>query len=98
MLTLFDYLRQRAFESILLGAQEALEVLERQGNFEGRPPSIVSPPSPSGQPASEPQPDGQDHHDANDTSPSELVASDSAEEKLPPPRLRRARRKGGRKR
>lgn len=97
MLTLFDYLRQRAFESILLGAQEALEVLERQGNFEGRPPSIAPPSSRSGQPAPAQQPGGQERHDANDTSASELVVPDKAEEKLPPPRLRRARRKGGRK-
>ena len=32
MLTFFDYLRQRAFESVLAGAQEALEVLEDQRN------------------------------------------------------------------
>ncbi len=30
MLTFFDYLRQRAFESVLAGAQEALELLESQ--------------------------------------------------------------------
>lgn len=30
MLTFFDYLRQRAFESVLAGAQEALDVLEKQ--------------------------------------------------------------------
>ena len=30
MLTFFEYLRQRAFESVLSGAQEALEFLERQ--------------------------------------------------------------------
>ena len=30
MLTFFDYLRQRAFESVMAGAQEALELLERQ--------------------------------------------------------------------
>ena len=32
MLTFFDYLRQRAFESVLAGAQEALELLESQKN------------------------------------------------------------------
>ena len=31
MLTFFEYLRQRAFESVLTGAREALELLERQG-------------------------------------------------------------------
>ena len=30
MLTFFEYLRQRAFESVLAGAQEALDYLERQ--------------------------------------------------------------------
>jgi hypothetical protein len=30
VLTFFDYLRQRAFESVLAGAQEALELLECQ--------------------------------------------------------------------
>jgi hypothetical protein len=32
MLTFFDYLRQRAYESILSGAQEALEEMETQQN------------------------------------------------------------------
>lgn len=32
MLTFFDYLRQRAFESVLTGAQEALELLESDKN------------------------------------------------------------------
>ena len=35
MLTFFDYLRQRAFESVLAGAQEALELLECQKNRNG---------------------------------------------------------------
>ena len=30
MLTFFEYLRQRAFESVLTGAQEALDFLEQQ--------------------------------------------------------------------
>ena len=30
MLTFFDYLRQRAFESVLSGTQDALEFLEKQ--------------------------------------------------------------------
>lgn len=33
MLTFFDYLRQRAFESVLSGAQDALDALERQKSF-----------------------------------------------------------------
>ena len=38
MLTFFDYLRQRAFESVLAGAQEALELLESQKDH-SEPPS-----------------------------------------------------------
>ena len=34
MLKFFEYLRQRAFESVLAGAQEALECLESQGFFD----------------------------------------------------------------
>ena len=33
MLTFFDYLRQRAFESVLAGAQDALDVLEKRKAF-----------------------------------------------------------------
>ncbi len=33
MLTFFDYLRQRAFESVLSGAQDALDFLERKKSF-----------------------------------------------------------------
>lgn len=32
MLTFFEYLRQRAYESVISGAQEALEELETQQN------------------------------------------------------------------
>jgi hypothetical protein len=32
MLTFFEYLRQRAFESVVAGAQEALDLLESQKN------------------------------------------------------------------
>ena len=34
MLTFFEYLRQRAYESVLAGAQEALDVLERQQSLD----------------------------------------------------------------
>jgi len=52
VLTLFDYLRQRAFNAIIDGTQDALEHLENQEAAEGstknngtsptRPPSIES--------------------------------------------------------
>ena len=46
MLTFFDYLRQRAFESVLAGAQEALELLESQKNRTEPPKHKPSLPAP----------------------------------------------------
>ena len=46
MLTFFDYLRQRAFESVLAGAQEALELLESQKNRTEPPKHESSLPAP----------------------------------------------------
>lgn len=46
MLTFFDYLRQRAFESVLAGAQEALELLESQKNRTAPPKHESSLPAP----------------------------------------------------
>ena len=40
MLTFFEYLRQRAFESVLAGAQEALEFLESQQALDGAKQAI----------------------------------------------------------
>lgn len=34
MLTLFDYLRQRAFEAVIDGTQDAVEFLEKQQRFD----------------------------------------------------------------
>ncbi len=34
MLTLFEYLRRRAFEAVIDGTQDALEFLESQKNFD----------------------------------------------------------------
>ena len=45
MLTFFDYLRQRAFESVLAGAQEALELLENQKRHNEYQSSISKPSS-----------------------------------------------------
>lgn len=42
MLTFFEYLRQRALESVLSGAQEALDILDREKVFEKRPTPINS--------------------------------------------------------
>lgn len=45
MLTFFDYLRQRAFESIMAGAHEALELLEQKGSVdEAKANTARSPP------------------------------------------------------
>lgn len=46
MLTFFDYLRQRAYESVLRGAQQALEELESQQNRkEAKSPNLTLPPA-----------------------------------------------------
>ena len=82
MLTFFDYLRQRAFESVLSGAQEALEVLENSPN-RNEPTSGKSKGKGSTlgfQPA---KPDIKaDNSNKSDGSPSD------SEDPLPPPRRR----------
>ncbi len=82
MLTFFDYLRPRAFESVLSGAQEALEVLEnspdRNEPSSGKPRGQES--TLGFQPT---KPDKQ----ADSSTKSEGPASDS-EDPLPPPRRR----------
>jgi hypothetical protein len=60
MLTFFDYLRQRAFESVLAGAQEALEVLESQKSRREPPRNASSLAAPrlasqAGAPATQPE-------------------------------------------
>lgn len=41
MLTFFEYLRQRAFESVLSGAHEAIEFLERQETLKEPPKQLA---------------------------------------------------------
>lgn len=74
MLTFFDYLRQRAYESVLTGAQEALDLLERQESHSEPKPTKSSLPAP----------------DATNESPQTEVANTSAadDDLLPPPRRR----------
>jgi hypothetical protein len=43
VLTFFDYLRQRAFESVLSGAQDALNFLERQKSFNESKKHLLKP-------------------------------------------------------
>ena len=84
MLTFFDYLRQRAFQSVLAGAQEALELLESQMD-RSEPPKLKSnlpalrPSSQAGAPAGQ-----------SETSSPQADASGEDDELLPAPR-RRAR-------
>ena len=101
VLTFFEYLRQRAFESILFGAQEALDVLERQGTFEKRPTSFGASPQGSGQVALDQEAQKEHAEGPSDNHPAEAHASatDGNGERLPAPRLRRpSSRKGSRKR
>ena len=100
MLTFFEYLRQRAYESVLCGAQEALESLERQGAFAKPPAAIASRPQANRQAALSQTP-----HELAEGSPNtntveaHAPATRDEGETLPAPRLRsRPNRKGSRKR
>ena len=82
MLTFFDYLRQRAFESVLTGAQEALELLESQKDRNEPPKHNSNLPSPrltsqAGSPGNRPE----------NNSPQENRSEDD-DELLPAPRRR----------
>jgi hypothetical protein len=82
VLTFFDYLRQRAFESILAGAQEALEHLENEhtsdrtdGHASRRPSAALAPPE-----------DGAQRKAQNNAPRNISVPED--DDPLPPPRRR----------
>ena len=100
MLTIFEYLRQRAFESILAGVQEALELLESQAAF-GKVTNPAPPDSNQAPPAALDQGADEVTEDSDDIKPAANTAGPTGNsgELLPAPRLRgRARRKGARKR
>lgn len=89
MLTFFEYLRQRAFEAVLNGAHEALELLECRASFDKNPTSRTSASKSIGQEAP------LDHDRANDgqrsdEDPSMAGARPQGEggKPLPAPRLR----------
>ena len=81
MLTFFDYLRQRAYESVLAGAQEALEFLESQKNRR-EPKSEPKLPAPRLESGAEPP--------ANqvENSPAQKNVPEDEDDLLPPPRRR----------
>ncbi|MCA9039997.1 MAG: hypothetical protein KDA65_06615 [Planctomycetaceae bacterium] len=80
MLTFFDYLRQRAYESILTGAQEALEFLERKKIQESAEQVQLA--FPFKRTSSSPK-----SSSTSDTSPAQESPAPE-QEKLPPPRRR----------
>ena len=84
MLTFFDYLRQRAFESVLAGAREALELLESQ--MEHDEPSNHEPKVPAPRVGAQV---GQAAKDAESDRPQEDPAKDDGD-LLPAPRRRGA--------
>ena len=82
MLTFFDYLSQRAFESVLAGAQEALELLESQQNRTEPPKHESSLPAP--RLASQPAPTS----DQTKTNEPKENSSPDEDDPLPAPRRR----------
>ena len=82
MLTFFEYLRQRSFESVLSGAQEALQLLEQRKRHDP-PGGTETPTSEFKTPALE-------------KLVGEIHADGGGQEKLPAPRRRgRPRKKEG---
>ena len=98
MLTFFEYLRQRAYESVLAGAQEALQSLERDGAF-NKPAQTPKYFSSGDEPASlnhEPI-DAAEHAIARAGVDDGTHAVKSSRAEKPAPRLRtRPKRKGAR--
>ena len=97
MLTFFEYLRQRALESVLSGAQEALDILDGEKVFEKRPTPINL------QPLRTQVEQVPADRNAAETKSRELTAGNvdergSSEEELAEPRVRtHHNRKGSRK-
>lgn len=82
MLTFFDYLRQRAYESVLSGAQEALEELDSQQNRkEGKSPHLKLP-------AAEPDAQAKRSGEQSGKPTSPASNSESDDDLLPAPRRR----------
>ncbi len=98
MLTFFEYLRQRAYESVLAGAQEALQSFERDGAF-NEPAQTPKYFSRGDEPASlnrEPSV-AADHAIANAGADDDTYAANGRPAEKPAPRLRtRLKRKGAR--
>ncbi len=90
MLTFFEYLRNRAYESIVLGANEALEFLEQdKSNPNAADSELVGLPRKRKSldcTKSEPQSENQKQDSVNDDG--------TTDEKLPTPRRRGRPRKG----
>ena len=82
MLTFFEYLRQRAFESIVVGVQEALDSLEREP-FKGQLNATVNPPGHAAPLNLQGQATGS--QEAGET---QLALVSTAPDSLPPPRRR----------
>ncbi|MCA9183018.1 MAG: hypothetical protein KDA51_16260 [Planctomycetales bacterium] len=87
MLTFFEYLRQRAFESVLAGAHEAIEFLERQETLKEPPKLLAGSGNQSGEDRT-PKPPRKREDKASQT---ETKRAESADEQpFPAPRKHRA--------
>ena len=95
MLTFFEYLRQRALESVLAGAEEALELLETQGFFE-RPAARIADQRPTiDQNVAATEATAKDSPEPPPNEPQSQPAEHVAKTK-PPRKRKRSKRKGSR--
>lgn len=92
MLTFFEYLRQRAFEAVLSGAEEALELLERKASFQAAPTSRTSASKSIGQGLLD-RGRAEDTPAADVGQPADAQPANDGGEPLPAPRLRGRPRK-----
>ena len=87
MLTLFEYLRRRAFEAVIDGTQDALEFLESQKNFDQSEAAKNALAHRSGNPSL------QDSSRQTDEAHSAKGGAAADDQPLPPPRRRGRPRK-----
>ena len=95
MLTFFDYLRQRAFEAVVAGVNDAFEYLDSHKSFDSarlpKPQKSGSSKPTEGEPANESPASG-----SHRSSQSDGITKSASDKPLPPRKRGRPRKSGGR--